>query len=109
MPYPPKIYFNDAQITRTPEGFSIELRRSNNQSEDNAVVGILYMGSLTAFHLSLALRESISNAIEKLCEGSSLKPEELRKSLEDKSRSYIDFAEILKQESSLGFQAPRKR
>jgi len=110
MPYPPVIYFNDARLSRTSGGFSIELLRSNNQSEDDTkVVGILYMNSATAFQLSLALQQKLSDAIEKMCEGSNLKPDVLRKVFEDKSREYIDLVEILKQPGPVGFQAPPKK
>ena len=109
MPYPPVIYFNNARLSRTSGGFSIELLRSNNQSEVDNIVGVLYMNSSTAFQLSLALEQKLSDAVEEMCAGSNLKPDVLRKALEDKSQKHVDLLEILRQPEPVGFQAPQKK
>ena len=106
---PDVIYFNDAKLSRTSGGFSIELLRSNNQSEVDNIVGVLYMGSSTAFQLSLALQQELSDAIEKMCTGSKLNPDTLRKALEDKSQKDVDLLEILRQSEPVGFQAPSEK
>lgn len=47
--------------------------------------------------------------IEKMCAGSNLKSDVLRKAFEEKSQKHIDLVEILRQPEPLGFQVPTGR
>lgn len=104
----PTIYFNDLEISRTRGGFSIELIRSNNQSENKQSVGTLYMSTATAVQLSISLKSRLLEILEQMCEGTEYDPKAFLESLEQRSHQYLDFVEsLLLPDQQLGFRAPK--
>ena len=104
----PTIYFNDLEISRTRGGFSIELIRTNNQSENRRGVGTLYMSTATVIHLSTSLRKQLLEALEEMCEGSEYDAKDFLEGLERRSQKHLDLVEsLLVPDPQMGFHAPK--